>query len=62
MKNKYVLAVKFFTECKNDEQLSLTYKEIESFLDNFTTFKFFYKFNTSELKMNIVDKLPEDLK
>jgi hypothetical protein len=60
MKNKYILAVKFFTETKNDEQLILSYKEIESFLDNFYTFKFFFKFSTSNIKY--IDDLPEEIK
>jgi 4-hydroxyphenylpyruvate dioxygenase-like putative hemolysin len=31
MKKKYVLAIKFFTESKNEEQLNLSYDEIEKF-------------------------------
>ena len=42
MKSKYNLAVKFFTETKNQEQLDLTYKEYEAFHETFEQFKFFY--------------------
>ena len=47
MKSKYSLAIKFFTESKNEEQLELCYKEIESFMDTFDEFKFFLRFSTS---------------
>ena len=36
MKKKYNLAVKFFTETKNEEQLDLTYKEYEIFYEIFS--------------------------
>ena len=52
MKSKYNLAVKFFTESKNEEQLELTYKEIDSFMKNYETFKFYIKFNTNEINSN----------
>ena len=39
MKSKYNLAVKFFTETKNQEQLDLTYKEYEAFHETFEQFK-----------------------
>jgi len=34
MENKYQLAIKFFTETKNEEQLVIAYKEIEIFYAN----------------------------
>jgi len=50
MKLKYKVAVKFFTETKNQEQLNYAYKEIESFTENFNKFKWYYKFNTERIK------------
>lgn len=60
MKNKYSLAVKFFTESKNEEQLVLTYKEIESFMESFDNFKFYIKFNSDEIPNNIYETLSEE--
>ena len=63
MKSKYNLAVKFFTETKNDEQLALTYKEFESFHKSYENFKFFYKFKLNELDPKIKNQLtPEEQK
>lgn len=53
MKSKYKLAVKFFTETKNEEQLELTYKEIESFYESYLQFQFFFEFS--------LDHLPEEI-
>lgn len=47
MKSKYILAVKFFTETKNEEQLDLSYKEIERFLDTYNEFIWYYSFTTN---------------
>lgn len=49
MKSKYNLAVKFFTETKNEEQLVLTYKEFESFHESYNQFKFYYKFKACNI-------------
>lgn len=62
MKNKYNLAVKFFTESKNEEQLTISYKEIENFMSNYHTFKFNYKFCTMNIPNKIVEKLSDDEK
>ena len=50
MKSKYSLAIKFFTESKNDEQLDLCYKEIEKFLTTFEIFKYFIKFSIKDVQ------------
>jgi hypothetical protein len=50
MKLKYKLAVKFYTETKNQEQLNLAYKEIESFTENYKNFKYYYKLDFSQQK------------
>ncbi len=47
MKLKYKVAVKFYTETKNQEQLEYAYKEIESFTENYKNFKYYYKFDFS---------------
>jgi hypothetical protein len=49
MKSKYALAIKFFTESKNEEQLDLCYKEIEKFMTTYEKFKFFIKFSLQEI-------------
>lgn len=62
MKKKYAMAVKFFTETKNEEQLEISYKEIEKFMNNFSTFKFFYKFQTFNIDEKTLTRLPEETK
>lgn len=52
MKLKYKVAVKYYTETKNEEQLLFAYKEIESFMDNYQIFKWYYKFNFDNLSIN----------
>jgi hypothetical protein len=61
MKLKYRVAVKFYTETKNQEQLNLAYKEIESFTENYKHFKYYYKFDFSQQKDKInLDELDLD--
>jgi hypothetical protein len=60
MKSKYALAIKFFTESKNEEQLELSYKEIESFMDTYETFKFYLKFSVDEIPLYVLENLTED--
>jgi len=62
MKSKYILAVKFFTETKNEEQIEISYKEIERFLDTYTEFMWFYNFNPENIEEYLLKQLPEDLK
>ena len=62
MKNKYNLAVKFFTETKNQEQLDLTYKEYETFHETFEQFKYFYKFKIDSIDPKVVNQLNEEEK
>ena len=62
MKSKYNLAVKFFTETKNQEQLDLTYKEFEGFHEVFEQFKFFYKFKFESIDPKAVNQLNEEEK
>lgn len=50
MKLKYKVAVKFYTETRNQEQLDFAYKEIESFTENYNNFKWYYKFNLGKIK------------
>ena len=61
MKSKYNLAVKFFTETKNDEQLKLTYNEYESFHKSYENFKFFYKFKYETIDPKLLNQLDEEL-
>ena len=60
MKSKYNLAVKFFTETKNQEQLDLTYKEFEAFHETFEQFKFFYKFKIDSIDPKALNQLSEE--
>ena len=62
MKSKYNLAVKFFTETKNQEQLDLTYKEYEAFHETFEQFKFFYKFKIETIDPKAINQLNEEEK
>ena len=62
MKSKYNLAVKFFTETKNQEQLDLTYKEFEGFHEIFEQFKFFYKFKIESIDPKAINQLNEEEK
>ena len=62
IKKKYNIAVKFFTETKNQLQLDLTYKEYESFYDIFKQFKFFYKFSVNSLDKKVIEQLNDNEK
>ena len=62
MKNKYNLAVKFFTETKNKEQLELTYKEYEGFHETYEQFKFFFKFKVETIDPKLLAQLTEEEK
>ena len=62
IKKKYNLAVKFFTETKNQDQLDLTYKEYESFNEVFYQFKYFYKFSINSLDKRVIEHLNDNEK
>ena len=62
MKSKYNLAVKFFTETKNNEQLELTYKEYEAFHETFEHFKYFYKFKFDSIDPKVINQLIDEEK
>ena len=62
IKNKYILAFKFFTETKNYTQLDLTYKEYETFYGIYNKFKFFYKFSPNSINETILKYLTENEK
>lgn len=49
MKLKYKVAVKYYNETKNLEQLHFAYKEIENFTENYNKFKWYYKFNFEKI-------------
>jgi hypothetical protein len=60
MRKKYHLALKFFTETKNENQMQISYKEIESFLQNYYSYKFYFKFNAANIPQKIYEKLAEE--
>jgi hypothetical protein len=62
MKKKYMLALKFFTETKNEEQQTLSYKEIEDFLKSYHNYRFYYKFSRASIPKKIYDELTEEEK
>ena len=62
IKKKYNLAVKFFTETKNQAQLDLTYKEYESFYEVFNKFKNYYKFSTNKIDKKVIEQLNDNEK
>jgi hypothetical protein len=60
MRNKYHSAVKFFTDSKNEEQLTLSYKEIEHFMGNFERYQWFFTFDPSEMSEAHYNQLSEE--
>ena len=62
MENKYQLAIKFFTETKNEEQLNIAYKEIEQFMQTYENFLFYYSFDPQNIATKYYDSLSEESK
>ena len=62
MKTKYSLAIKFFTESKNEEQLAICYKEIDTFMDTYDEFKFYFKFSNDNIPAGVADNMTEEEK
>ena len=62
MKSKYNLAIKFFTEAKNEEQLDLSYKEIERFMTTFNKFKFYANFSSQNVNDDVLKQLADEEK
>lgn len=60
MRSKYIFAVKFFTETKNEEQLTILYKEIEGFLDNYAEFKYFIELDCLSIDPKIESRLQSE--
>lgn len=50
MKMKYKIAIKFYTETRNEEQLNFAYNEIENFMESYSEFKWFFKFDINKIK------------
>ena len=62
MRNKYYSAVKFYSDSKNEDQLDLSYKEIESFMQNFEKFHSYVNMDPENLPENIYNSLSENNK
>lgn len=62
MKNKYELALKYYTETKNEEQLQIAYKEIEFFNSICELFMWYYHFDLTSIDNYIYEKLSEEEK
>ena len=62
MEHKYQLAIKFFTETKNEEQLNIAYKEIEGFMQTYENFLFYYTFDPKNIAEKYYNALTEESK
>lgn len=62
MEEKYRLAIKFFTETKNEEQLVIAYKEIDNFMQTFDSFISYYTFNPKNIHPDVYSHLSEESK
>ena len=62
MENKYQLAIKFFTETKNEEELGKAYIEIETFMQTFEQFLFYYCFDPTDIDTIYLDSLSNESK
>lgn len=62
MRNKYHSAVKFYSDSKNEDQLVLSYKEIELFMGNFERFQWYMLFDPDSLPEDIYNDLTEEQK
>jgi len=62
MKHKYKLAVKFYTETHNEEQLHIAYKEIGQFFEIYYIFKYYYNFAPQKMNREIFNLLSEEEK
>lgn len=60
MRNKYYSAVKFFSDSRNEEQLELSYKEIEHFMDNLERFEWYFTFDSNSLSEEYYNSLSEE--
>lgn len=60
MRSKYLLALKFFTETKNEEQLKILYKEIEGFLDNYSDFLIFIELDCMNLDPKLESRISQE--
>jgi len=60
MKVKYKIAIKFFTETNNEEQLTIAYNEIESYLQHYYHFKWYYEFTTAKIDLHLQSLLNDD--
>ncbi len=59
MEIKYRLATKFFTETKNEEQLIIAEKEIDTFMSTYENFLFYYSFNPENIPEKYYNSLTE---
>jgi hypothetical protein len=62
MENKYILALKFFSETKNEEQMEIAYNEIEAFMETYENFLFYYFFDPNEIEPSLLDCLSDEIK
>jgi hypothetical protein len=60
MRNKYHSAVKFFSDSKNEEQLVLSYKEIEHFMGLFERYQWYFIFDPNEMAEDHFNSLSEE--
>jgi hypothetical protein len=62
MEEKYRLAIKFFTETKNEEQLNIAYKEIDTFMETFENYLSYFTFDPKNISEDVFTHLTEENK
>ena len=62
MKKNYKLAIKFFLESQNQENLDFLYKDFELFQETYQRYKMFYKFNINSIDPKALNRLNEEEK
>ncbi len=50
MKLKYKIAIKYYNETDNKTQLNFAYQEIETFMENYSKFKWYHKFDIDKIE------------
>lgn len=62
MKNYYRLAVKYFIETNNDDQLQITYKEVENYLEHLYQYEWYYYFDPEIIPTRLYKNLSKENK
>jgi len=60
MKNHYKIAIKYFIETNNEVQLVIAYKEIETYLEHYNQYEWYYNFNPENVSAIFFNLLNEE--